>query len=332
MEYRLLGRTGLRVSEVGFGCWAIGGPATLGEFVIGWGKVDDATSLRALQAALDEGINFFDTADVYGLGHSEELVGKAFSGKRDQVIIATKVGNRVTQDNRWIKDFSPEWIATACEASLKRLRTDRIDVYQLHSPRSDFEYSDDVVGALERLRRAGKIRHFGISLPGDNADVLGLRVIREGKPCEVFQLVHNILQREAEDELLPACMEADIGVIARVPLASGFLTGKFTAQTTFAPDDHRSRNYPPERVRDIVGKVARLRELVSGSSSGKNLAQLALQYCLSQPAVSVVIPGAKTPEQVRENAAASDGRLLSPEEVARIRALVPADQGRREGR
>ena len=115
MQYRPLGKTGLRVSEIGFGCWAIGGPATLGDMVIGWGEVDDSASLRALQVALDLGVNFFDTADAYGRGHSEELVGKAFEGKRQNVIIATKVGNRVTPENQWIKDFSPGWIATAIE-------------------------------------------------------------------------------------------------------------------------------------------------------------------------------------------------------------------------
>ena len=323
MHYRTLGKTGLRISEVGFGCWAIGGPSTLGGRVIGWGEVDDATSIRALETAFDLGINFFDTADVYGRGHSEKLVGQAFEKKRDQVIIASKVGNVVTPDNKWIKVYSPDWIATALEASLKRLRTDYIDVYQLHSPPADFEYGDDVVAALERHKEAGKIRFYGISLPTDeSAEVPALHVLAQKKPCDVFQVVHNILVRRPEQELFPACIEANVGIIARVPLASGFLTGKFRADTTFGSDDHRSHEFSPERIRQTVEKVDRLREFVSGT---KTLAQLALQYCLSQPAVSVVIPGAKTPQQVKDNAAASDGVLLSRDEVSRIRERVPTE-------
>lgn len=312
MHYRTLGKTGLRVSEVGFGCWAIGGQH--------WGKVDDQESLRALARALELGINFFDTADVYGAGHSEELLGRAFAGKRDQVVIATKLGNRIMPDERRIKDFSPAWIREAAEKSLSRLKTDIIDLYQLHSPRPDFEYSDDIVEALERLREAGKIRHYGISLSKDGPVSTGLRVIAGGKRCDVFQVVYNILERGVEKELFPASREAGVGIIARVPLASGFLTGKFGPDVTFPPNDHRSESFPPSKARATVEKVERLRPIAE--AWGKTLAQLALQYCLSRPEVSVVIAGAKTPEQVQDNAAAGDGELLTEEETARIRELV----------
>ena len=321
MNYRTLGATDLRVSEVGFGCWAIGGPATLGKGrVIGWGDVDDATSVRALHAALDLGVNFFDTADVYGWGRSEEVVGKAFAGRRDKVIIASKVGNRVDANDRWFKDFSPDWIPQAAEQSLKRLRTDYVDLYQLHSPPGDFDYTDDVVAALDRLKEAGKIRFYGISLPTDKFDRLGMSVVGR-KSCAAFQVVHSILDRGPEEELFPACLEHNVGIIARVPLASGFLTGKFGPDTTFPPNDHRSQAFPPARIKRTLAAVERLRELIAGKK--KTLAQLALQYCLSQPAVSVVIPGAKTPDQVCDNAAASDGVLLSEDELARIREIVP---------
>ena len=326
MRYRTLGRTGLKVSEVGFGAWAIGGPSSLGEVQIGWGEVNDATSVRALETAFDVGINFFDTADVYGAGHSEELIGRTFAGKRDRVIISAKFGNRVTEDNRWLKDFSPAWIDQAITGSLKRLRTDYVDVYHLHSPGADFVYTDEIIGALEGLKQQGKIRFYGISLTpagrGIRPSAQGLEMLKSGR-CDFFQVVYNVLVREPEEELLPACERDDVGVIAREPLASGFLTGKFAAETRFSEDDHRSHSYPPEKIRELVEKVERLRFLVDGKD--KTLAQAALQFCLSHPAVSTVIPGAKTPEQVRDNAAASDGVLLSEEELKGIRELIPPE-------
>jgi len=318
MRYRTLGRTGLQVSEVGFGAWAIGGPAKLGDVEIGWGEVDDATSLRAVEAAYDAGVTFFDTADVYGAGRSEVLIGKALKSKRDRVVIATKVGNRTTAGGEWVKDFSKQWITEAIDASLTRLGMDYVDLYQLHSATDTAHYRDETFEALNALKAAGKIRHYGISV-GPCAH--GPWVIRN-TPAETIQVVYNMLEREPEAELLPLAQAQGIGIIARVPLASGFLTGKFTRDTQFAPNDHRSRTYPPEKVRQIVGQVAKLDFLTE--KKDKTLAQAALQYCLAHPAVSAVIPGAKTPEQARANAAASDGVLLTPQEVARARAILAA--------
>ena len=318
MQYRMLGRTGLKVSEVGFGAWAIGGPAKLGDIEIGWGQVDDAMSLRAIEAAHDAGVTFFDTADVYGAGRSEILIGKALRSKRDGVVIATKVGNRTTAGGEWIKDFSKQWITEAIDASLTRLGMDYVDLYQLHSGTDTAQYRDETFEALEALKTAGKIRFYGISV-GPCAH--GPWVIRN-TPADTIQVVYNMLEREPEVELLPLAQERGIGIIARVPLASGFLSGKFTPDTQFAPNDHRSRTYPPEKIRQMVGRVARLGVLTEGKS--KTPAQAALQYCLAHPAVSVVIPGAKTPEQARANAAASDGVLLTPQEVARARAILAA--------
>jgi len=318
MQYRMLGRTGLKVSEVGFGAWAIGGPAKLGDIEIGWGQVDDAMSLRAIGAAHDAGVTFFDTADVYGAGRSEILIGKALRSKRDGVVIATKVGNRTTAGGEWVKDFSKQWITEAIDASLTRLGMDYVDLYQLHSGTDTAQYRDETFEALEALKTAGKIRFYGISV-GPCAH--GPWVIRN-TPADTIQVVYNMLEREPEVELLPLAQERGIGIIARVPLASGFLSGKFTPDTQFAPNDHRSRTYPPEKIRQMVGRVARLGVLTEGKS--KTPAQAALQYCLAHPAVSVVIPGAKTPEQARANAAASDGVLLTPQEVARARAILAA--------
>lgn len=316
MQYRTLGRTGLRISEVGFGAWAIGGPAKLGDVEIGWGEVDDALSLRAIEAAYDAGVTFFDTADAYGAGRSEVLIGKALNPKRDRVVIATKVGNRTTADGQWVKDFSKSWILEAIDASLTRLGMDYVDLYQLHSGTDTAQYRDETFEALEALKAAGKIRFYGISV-GPCAH--GPWVVRN-TPADTIQVVYNMLERAPETELLPMAKEKGIGIIARVPLASGFLTGKFTPETRFAPNDHRSRTYPPEKIRTMVTQIGRLDFLTEGK--GKTLAQAALQYCLAHPAVSAVIPGAKTPEQARANAAASDGVLLTSAEVARVRAVL----------
>ena len=315
MRYRTLGRTGLRVSEVGFGAWAIGGPSKLGEVEVGWGEVDDAVSLRAIEAAYEAGITFFDTSDAYGTGRSETLLGKAFKAKRDRVVIATKGGNR-TVDGRWVKDFSKAWILRALDASLARLGTDYADLYQLHSPRATTDYRDEAFEALETLKAQGKIRSYGVSV-GPAAH--GPWVIRNTR-ADTIQVVYNLLEREPEQELLSLAQAQGVGIIARVPLASGFLTGKFTPDVTFPANDHRATTYAPEKIREMVGQVARLGFLTEGRH--KTLAQAALQYCLAHPAVSTVIPGAKTPEQARANAAASDGVLLTAEEVARARAAL----------
>ncbi len=315
MQYRTLGRTGLRVSEVGFGAWAIGGPSRLGEVEIGWGEVDDALSLRALDAAFDAGVNFYDTSDAYGAGHSEVLIGKAFKAKRDKVVIASKVGNR-TIDGKWVKEFSKAWIPQALEASLKRLGMDCIDLYQLHSPTNIADYKDEAFEALETLKAQGKIRYYGVSV-GPAAH--GPWVIQNTR-ADTIQVIYNMLDREPERELLPLAQQHNVGIIARVPLASGFLTGKFPPTVTFPPNDHRAKTYSPEKIAQMVSKVQQLQFLTQGNK--KTLAQAALQYCLSHPAVSAVIPGAKTPEQARANASASDGILLSADEVRRAREIL----------
>lgn len=320
MQYRTLGRTGLEISEVGFGAWAIGGPSKLGALEIGWGETDDARSLRAVHAALDAGVTFFDTADVYGMGHSEELLGKALADRRDQVVVASKVGIRVREDGAVGKDFSKEWILKGIDASLARLNMDFLDLYQLHTGVEMSQYTDESFEALDMLVDVGKIRFYGVSV-GPVAH--GREVIRRWSGVATVQVVYNMIAREPEDDLLPLAQERGVGIIARVPLASGFLTGKFGSDVTFPSNDHRSHRYPPERAREIVEAVEKVGFLRQGGR--KTLAQAALQYCLSHPALSAVIPGAKTPEQARDNAAASDGELLTEDEVAEVRRVLPSD-------
>lgn len=319
MRVRTLGKTGIRVSEVGFGAWAVGGPASLGKFQIGWGEQqDDAVSIRAIEAAFDSGVNFFDTADAYGVGHSEELLGRIFSGRRAQVVIASKGGNLTDKDGNWQKDFSGEFLTARVEDSLRRLKTDYIDLYQLHTPRSEEQMRQALSNAetLDRLVQQGKLRSYGISI-GPVED--GLRQIEAGYGSTI-QVVYNILNREPEEKLFPAARRANIGIIPRVPLAYGFLTGKYSADSKFGEKDHRSHTVPPETQRDWVERAGRLQSIAD--ELGIPMAQLALQYILDSEEVSVVIPGAKNEQQATQNAAAGTAEPLSEEIVARIREVA----------
>lgn len=328
MKYRNLGNTGLQVSEIGLGTWQIGGAATIGGKQIGWSGMDDATSREILKTAFDLGINFFDTADVYGRGHSEELIGGFISdlgpARRQELILSSKVGNRELETGEWVKDFSPQWIRVGIDGSLKRLKTEMIDVYHLHSPRTDFEYSEEVVDTLESIRKQGKIRFYGVSLTGpgkgEPSVQQGMKVVNIGRRCDFFQLVYNILNREVEATLLPECERRHIGVIVRVPLEAGFLTGKYSKETRFPDDDVRSENYPPQKITELVEKVNRLSFLTR--SGERTLAQAALQFCLAQPAVSTVIAGARRHEQVVVNARSGELPALTKDELAEIHSVV----------
>ncbi len=319
MRVRTLGKTGIKVSEVGFGAWAVGGPASLGQLQIGWGdSVDDTESIRAIEAAFECGVNFFDTADVYGAGHSEELLGKIFAGRRAQVVIASKGGNLTGSDGDWQKDFSGRFLTARVEDSLRRLNSDYIDLYQLHTPRGE-EQIKQALGnaqALDKLVEQGKLRAYGISV-GPVADALAQ--IEAGYGASI-QVVYNILEREPEEELLPRAKAAGVGIIPRVPLAYGFLTGKYSADSVFSEKDHRSHSVPPEQKRDWVARADRLKPLAAELDIP--MAQLALQYILANDAVSVVIPGARNEKQARQNALAGTAKPLSDELVERIRQAV----------
>ncbi len=305
MQYRGLGRTGIRVSEVGMGCWAIGGDA--------WGPVDDRTSDAAIRRAVDLGINLFDTADVYGRGRSEEIVGRALQGRRDDAVIATKVGLWHSGGERPNAYTDPAMVIESCEGSLRRLRTDRIDVYQCHLWWD--ENTEVFVEAFDKLRADGKIRSYGVS----TNEIDHLRHFDRNGTCEVLQFDYSILNRSPEAELLPYALEHQIGTLARGSLRMGILTGKFTPETTFPQGDIRRGWLGEAWYADQLEQTERLRRL---QSDDRPLSQIALSFVLSDPAVSTTIPGAKDPRQVEQNAAAA-GTQLSDEERRLIDKVAP---------
>jgi len=309
VQYRKLGKTEWHVSAIGLGTWNIGGQ---------WGEVDDRTALATIWRAYECGVNFFDTADAYGEppGRSEELLGKALQGIRHEVFIATKVGNWARRHGHPLPYTSPLHIIVCCHASLYRLRTDYIDLYQCHIGNPTDAEIDVFLEAFERLKEQGKIRAYGIST--NSADAL-MRFNKHGT-CATCQLDYSILNRAPERDLLPYCQENDIGVIVRGPLAMGVLSGKFTPDTVFTDDVRRSWNEGERRERFLrrLEIVERLRFL---ERDGRTMAQAALQFVLSHPAVSCAIPGAKSPQQAEANASAGD-ETLTEEELKAIDEIV----------
>jgi aryl-alcohol dehydrogenase-like predicted oxidoreductase len=315
MEYRPLGRTDMKVSAISFGAWAIGGT---------WGPVDDEESMRALHAAVDAGTNFVDTADVYGDGRSERLVARLRRGRRgDTIFVATKAGRRLPTQTP--EGYSRENLTAWVDRSLRNLEMDAVDLLQLHCPHPDVYDRPEVFGILDELVTAGKIRHYGVSVETvDEAH----RALRHPRVATV-QVIFNVFRLKPAEELFAQAWNRRVGILARVPLASGMLTGKLTKASTFARDDHRRFNRGGEAfdkgetfsgVPYDVGleAVERLRPLVP---AGATLGQLALKWTLMFEAVSCAIPGAKTPQQARENAAAADLPPLSPETMAAVKAV-----------
>lgn len=295
MKYKKFGNIDLTISEIGFGAWGIGGPAMVGDLAIGWGNVDDNTSIEALKKSFDLGINFYDTADFYGFGHSEELIGKVF-GNRDDVIIATKVGHRV-ENNQIILDYSKEHILKSCDDSLKRLRRERIDYYQLHSAKLYHLEDGQCIEAMEELKSQGKIRYWGISLntfnPYPEAEFLMNKKLASG-----FQLAFNIINQRALN-LIDAASKAGYGIIARIPLQFGLLTGKFSKTTTFEKNDHRSFRLKKEFLSDLLDALEDVFKLSEKYNVDKTI--FALSFIMNHQGVSTVIPGIKTPEQAIKN-------------------------------
>ena len=296
MKYRKFGNTDLLASEIGFGAWAIGGNAMVGETPIGWGKTDDTMSVAAIHKAMDCGINFFDTADFYGLGHSENLLGKQL-GKNKEMIIATKVGHRNIEETIRL-DYSKEYIMDACEASLKRLKREYIDYYQLHSARMQHFENEKCVEAMELLVQQGKIRYWGLSLNTFYPEPEAIFMINKKKGAG-FQLVYNIINQRAL-KLIKKAADNNYGIIARMPLQFGLLTGKFSPATVFNTDDHRSFRFN----KDILsGCLQILQEKIWIMCKNHNISKtsLALSYILSYDAISIVIPGIRTPQHVIDN-------------------------------
>lgn len=314
METRILGRTGARVSEIGFGAWAIGGNAHGNSY----GSTDDEASKEAVRRAVQRGSTFFDTADVYGWGHSEEILGEALQGRRDEVFLATKVGGDFYHGGVRL-NFDPGYIAFALDRSLRRLRTDRVDLYQLHNPPPEMMGDPATYEVLESLKAEHKIDHYGVSIHEISE---GLLCMDAGKP-EALQIPFNLFRQEWIGEFFAAAHRANVAIIAREPLANGFLAGRIRPDARFAPGDIRS--YWPRGM--VAGRAAAVEQLRFLERGDRTLAQAALRFVLAFPEVSVAIPGAKTVAQVDENVAASEAPPLSAEEVAHARHLYGRDFG-----
>lgn len=305
MRYRPLGKTGIEVSEIGFGAWAIGGNM--------WGPQDDRESLAALRRAIELGVTFIDTALIYGMGHSEEIVGRALRDVRPSrtVAIATKVPPKNMQ---WpaqrgcpLRDAFPgHHIEESLHRSLVSLGAERVDLLQLHVWDPAWAFEDEWFETLAKLKEQGKIRAIGISLNAHEPDT-GREVVKAGR-VDVLQVVYNIFEQAPEDALFPLCEERGVGLIARVPFDESSLTGKLTRDTTFERDDFRSRYFKGPRLGETVDRVAKLAGFIPRAAS--SLALLALRYCLSQRAISTVIPGIRNPRQAEENCSASDAGAL----------------------
>jgi aryl-alcohol dehydrogenase-like predicted oxidoreductase len=317
MQYRKFGNTDLLVSEIGFGAWAIGGNAMIGSVAIGWGEADDNESKKAIHRSLDLGINFFDTADIYGFGHSEELLG-GLLGKRKDVIIASKVGN-VARNEQFTSDYSKQYIITGCEASLKRLKRETIDHYQLHSARLQHLQQGECIEAMQLLQQQGKIRYWGLSLntfdPLPEAEFLLDKNYGNG-----FQLVLNLLNQKAIP-LFKRSAEKGYGIIARMPLQFGLLTGKFDKDFSFDETDHRKKRLTKEVI-DASAKALRpVWDLCRKYECTKT--QLALSYILCYQQVSTMIPGIRTPQHAMDN---SSGLFkLDQEDINLIEHLGQTD-------
>ncbi len=311
MQKRRLGAKGPWVSVIGFGAWAIGGT--------NWGPTDDKQSKEALHAALDAGVTFIDTADVYGYGHSEELIGQVLAerGHPEDVVIATKAGNDFysakPEDDKGYgpirPNYSKEYLISAVEKSLQRLGIECVDILQLHSPNTEILERDEPWEALSTLKEQGKIRHAGLSVQSfkETEQTPIVEKWANAGLLDVIQVRYNLLEREAEQALFPTAQRYGVGVIVRIPLLFGFLTGKFTRQTRFGEDDHRRMNLSPEKLEKYFSELEALEPELAAERehTGATRAQQALAFCLRHPACHTVIPGAKTPAQVMENVGAA---------------------------
>ena len=314
MEYRRLGKTQRMVSAIGFGAWAIGGS---------WGEVDDATSLRALHAAADAGVTLFDTADVYGDGHSERLIGQFLGERRgESLFVATKMGRRVPLD---LAAYTPEAFREWIDRSRDNLGVERLDLIQLHCLPTDSYYHPEIFAALDDLVTQGAIASYGVSVERVEE---ALKAIEFPGVASV-QIIYNIVRQRPAEHFLAEAARRDVGVLTRVPLASGLLTGKLSKDTVFDESDHRRFNRHGEAFDvgetfagvDYETGLAVVEELRSLVPAGATMAQMALRWILMAEGVTAAIPGAKTPDQARANAAASDLAPLPPAAMERIARL-----------
>ncbi|GGN93896.1 aldo/keto reductase [Saccharibacillus kuerlensis] len=294
MNYRQLGKTDLNISEVSFGTWAIGGD---------WGNSNDEEAIKGLQRAMEEGVNFFDTADVYGGGHAEKLLAQATKGREDEIHIATKFCR--AGDIHDPATYSEEAVRRYCEDSLKRLEREQIDLYQIHCPPTEILKDGSVFGVLDKLKQEGKIRHYGVSVETVEQGLLCLDV----PGVSALQVIFNLLRQTPAEELFPKAAEKGVGILVRLPLASGLLTGKFTQASTFAENDHRNFNANGEQFNvgeTFAGlpfnKGVELAEKLKWIAEGRgDMARASMRWILDQPGVTTIIPGFKSVRQVEDN-------------------------------
>jgi aryl-alcohol dehydrogenase-like predicted oxidoreductase len=313
MNLRRLGRTGLEVSEVGYGAWGIGQSMWIG--------AEDEESLRALERAIDLGLNFIDTALAYGDGHSEQLVGRTVRGRSETVYVATKIPPKnmrwpASADSHADDAFPGEHIRSCTETSLRNLGLDAIDVQQFHVWHDNWLEQGDWLETVEALKQEGKIRHWGVSI-NDHAPETALGLVRSGH-ADTVQVIYNVFDQSPEDELFPAVREHDVGVLARVPFDEGGLTGSITPETEFPEGDFRARYFKGDRKREVAERVQAIVDDLGIAPDA--VAETALRYILSSDAVSTVIPGMRSIRNVERNCAAGDGRGLPPAQVDQLHA------------
>jgi len=317
MQYRPLGRTGWNVSAISFGAWAIGGT---------WGPVQDEESIAALHRAIDMGVNFIDTADVYGDGRSERLIAQVKKSRKEEIIVATKAGRRLNPHTA--EGYNRQNLTAFVERSLKNLEVEALDLLQLHCPPTPVYYMPEVFGVLDDLVDAGKIRYYGVSVEKVEE---ALKAI-EYPNVQSVQIIFNIFRMRPADLFFREAARRQVGIIARVPLASGLLTGKITRETQFSPDDHRAFNRQGEAfdrgetfsgvdLEIALQAVEELRPLVP---PGMTMTQFALRWILMFPEVTCAIPGAKRPSQAEENFSAADLPPLSEETMQKVKAIYEA--------
>ncbi|MBM4121555.1 MAG: aldo/keto reductase [Nitrospira sp.] len=304
MQYRRLGNTGIQVSEVGFGAWGIGGSM--------WVGAKDDESVAALHAAIDAGVNFIDTALVYGDGHSEILVGQVIRSRSERIYVASKIPPKnghwpALPSDRLADTFPSAYIMDCTEQSLRNLKLDCLDLQQLHVWRDEWMEEPSWLETLRTLKARGKVRAIGVSI-NDHEPDSALRLVESGI-IDAVQVIYNIFDQSPAGRLLPACLRHDVGVLARCPYDEGGLTGTIMPETTFPKGDWRNDYFKGDRKAQVAAHVAPLQQLLGPEA--RTLPELALRYCLAHPAVSTVIPGMRTRKHVQANCAWSDGQKLS---------------------
>jgi aryl-alcohol dehydrogenase-like predicted oxidoreductase len=317
VEYRALGRTGWKVSEVSFGAWAIGGA---------WGHVSDEEAMAALRTAVDCGVNFFDTADVYGNGRSERLIAELKKNYKKDIIVATKAGRRLPEQS--LAGYSAANLTAWVEDSLRNLATDTLDLLQLHCPPTDLYFQPEAFDILDRMVKAGKLRYYGVSV--EKVDE-ALQAI-EHPNVQSVQIIFNCFRQRPADDCFLQAQRKKVGILARVPLASGLLTGKFRPDSTFEVDDHRNFNRHGEAFDvgetfsgvDFNAGLEAVEEIRGLLPPGVTMSQLALRWILMFDAVTCAIPGGKRPDQVSDNCRASGLPPLTPETMAAVRRIYDA--------